>query len=87
MGCSTTGQYFDPELDDQTYLNNLQKKLEIEVNATRVRLVEQAKLTEMIAKEFVSAQIKENLFIVGDEMKKLRNVMFTCKGNVGISRH
>lgn len=61
---SSSGQYFDPKLDDKIYLDNLQHKLELELNSTRVRLVEQAKLTEMVAKEFVAATIKENLFLV-----------------------
>ncbi|XP_021966813.2 uncharacterized protein LOC110861990 [Folsomia candida] len=60
---SSSGQYFDPKLDDKIYLDNLQHKLELELNSTRVRLVEQAKLTEMVAKEFVAATIKENLFL------------------------
>ncbi len=68
---STRAQYFNPNLDDKTYLDNIQYKLELEKNATRVKLMEQVKITELVAKEFVAAQIKENLFIVSKKSYKI----------------
>lgn len=58
------GQYFDPDLSDKDYLDNLQMKIEVEVNTTREDLYAQAKVIEDITKQFVAAQLKENLFIV-----------------------
>jgi hypothetical protein len=58
------GQYFDPELDDKTYLDNLQKRIESEVKTTREDLIVQAQIVEFMTKQFVAAQLKENLFIV-----------------------
>jgi len=58
------GQYFDPDLDDKTYLDNLQKKIESEVKTTREELIVQAQIVELMTKQFVAAQLKENLFIV-----------------------
>jgi hypothetical protein len=62
--CFSIAQYFDPNIDDKTYLDTLQTRLQMEVNATKMELVIQAKITEMVAKKFVTAQLKENLFIV-----------------------
>lgn len=60
----SNAQNFDPKLPDKVYLNNIEKEIRNELNQTRVSFWKQAQLLDTIARQFVAAQIKENLFIV-----------------------
>lgn len=57
-------QNFDPSMKDKMYLNKIQEEIQQEVNQTRVVFYKQAQALDRLAKQFVAAQIKENLFIV-----------------------
>lgn len=60
----SNAQNFDPKVEDKVYLNNIEKGLTAEVNKTRVIFLSHAKLLDTLARQFVAAQLKENLFIV-----------------------
>lgn len=58
------GQNFDPMVEDNVYLNKIEKDIETEVNKTRIVFLKQALVLDLLAREFVAAQLKENLFAV-----------------------
>ncbi|CAL8081615.1 unnamed protein product [Orchesella dallaii] len=63
LGCPSSAQNFVPDLEDKAYLNNVEKDIVNEVNKTRAVFYQQALLLDSVARQFVAAQLKENLFI------------------------
>jgi len=60
----TQSRYVAIEDEQDVYLDEIARELEAELNTTKSLFYEQAVLTEQVAKKFVGAQLKENLFIV-----------------------
>ena len=60
-------QFFDPILPDKTYLDNIQKDVEVEVEETKTELVDQAKVVENVTRAYIAAKLKENVFRVSSK--------------------
>ena len=57
-------QFFDPILDDKTYLDNIQKDVVTELEEAKNELMTQAKVVENVTRAYIAAKLKENVFKV-----------------------
>ncbi len=57
-------QFFDPELDDKTYLDQIEERISLEVERSALDLVEQSKVAEKVTKSYIAIKLKDNVFKV-----------------------
>jgi len=60
----SSSQHFENEVGDEAFLNSIQREVEAERLAAQETLIEQVESVDSAARNFIGAQIKNNLFRV-----------------------
>ena len=57
-------QFFDPVIDDKTYLDRIEEQIQAEVESSALELIQQTKDTEKATKSYITIKLKDNVFKV-----------------------
>ncbi|CAG7821202.1 unnamed protein product, partial [Allacma fusca] len=73
-------QFFDPIMDDKSYLDNIQKNLVEELEEAKVDLFIEARKVENVTRTYIAAKLKENVFkalriMAENEISKASNAL------------
>jgi hypothetical protein len=58
----THSQFFDPILDDKSYLDSMEVDVQAEVALTSRALIREARLVQAATRDYIGAKLKENVF-------------------------
>ena len=64
LAALTHSQFFDSEVDDKTYLDQIEQDISTQVDNSAAELLERTKIAEKITKSYIAAKLKVNVFKV-----------------------